>query len=512
MTNHASQRKGGYMKVTATKLLTGLCAFALGCSPEQPSVSEVTAAALTAGNGGHVLVISIDGFHEFDLERYVAAHPTSAMADLVHRGVSYTHVTGSAPTDSFPGTLAYLTGGSPRTTGIMYDNTYSRHRYSPPGSGCATRGTEMLYDEGVDLDLTNVFTPMDPTLLPLDPDHGCTPVLPHQYLQVNTVFEVMKAHGLRTAFSDKHPSYDLLNGPSGHGVDDLFTPEADANDAACCIDTTEANDTLKVNAVVNWIDGYNATRTNHVGAPNIMGMNFQAVNIAQKEGQPGYINANGDLSPKLAAAYDFVDRSVGKMVNELRRKNLLGSTLVVLTAKHGNSPIDPAVRQALDDGPYIDLAEAIQPGLIGNLTDDDHAIVWLTDSSKTAQVVAAYNANKALLGIDTVYSGAQIEQLLGGTMDPDRRPDIIVKPVYGVIYTSHDKSVEHGSMFFETDLHVPLVVSRPDLNQGVVNTPVTTTQIAPTILQSLGLSPNELQAVQREHTQQLPGTGIGDCN
>jgi hypothetical protein len=353
---------------------------------------------------------------------------------------------------------------------------------------------------------------MDPSLLPADPDNGCTPVFPHQYIQVNTVFEVMKAHGLRTAMSDKHPSYDILNGPSGHGVDDLFTPEADANDAACCIDSTEANDQLKVNAIVNWIDGFDSHRKSRVGVPNIFGMNFQAVNIAQKEAQPGYINANGDLSPKLAAAYDFVDHSIGTMVNELRRKNLLNSTLVVVTAKHGNSPIDPAVRQALDDGPYTDLAEAIQPGLIGNVTTDDHAIVWLTDSSKTAAVVAAYNAHKAELGIDHVYSGGDIEMLLGGTMDPDRRPDIIVKPVLGVIYTSHDKSVEHGSMFFESDLHVPLMVSRPDLNRGVNSTPVSTRQIAPTILNTFGVSGNELQAVRLEHTQPLPGLGIGGCD
>src|SRR5690242_12878988 len=127
------------MKITAMRLLTGVCVCALGCAPDQPSAVSEAAAALTGQTAGHVLVISIDGFHAFDLDRYVAAHPSSAMADLVNRGVSYSHVTGSAPSDSFPGTLAYFTGGSPRTTGILYDNTYSRHRYSPPGSNCATR-------------------------------------------------------------------------------------------------------------------------------------------------------------------------------------------------------------------------------------------------------------------------------------------------------------------------------------------------------------------------------------
>jgi len=50
-------------------------------------------------------------------------------------------------------------------------------------------------------------------------------VYPHSYLKVNTVFEVARAAGLRTAWSDKHPAYEILNGPSGAGVQDLFTPE-----------------------------------------------------------------------------------------------------------------------------------------------------------------------------------------------------------------------------------------------------------------------------------------------
>lgn len=35
----------------------------------------------------------------------------------------------------------------------------------------------------------------------------------------------MKASGKRTAWSDKHPAYDILNGPSGAGIDDFYAPE-----------------------------------------------------------------------------------------------------------------------------------------------------------------------------------------------------------------------------------------------------------------------------------------------
>jgi len=42
---------------------------------------------------------------------------------------------------------------------------------------------------------------------------------------VNTIFEVVKAHGGYTAWTDKHPAYEWTNGPSGQGVDDFFGPE-----------------------------------------------------------------------------------------------------------------------------------------------------------------------------------------------------------------------------------------------------------------------------------------------
>ena len=49
--------------------------------------------------------------------------------------------------------------------------------------------------------------------------------MPHEYVRVNTIFEVVKAHGGRTAWTDKHPSYEWTNGPSGKGVDDFYGPE-----------------------------------------------------------------------------------------------------------------------------------------------------------------------------------------------------------------------------------------------------------------------------------------------
>jgi hypothetical protein len=74
----------------------------------------------------------------------------------------------------------------------------------------------------------NATSLLDPAQLPVDPA-TCTPVYPHQYLKVNTIFEVARKAGLRTAWSDKHVAYEVLNGPSGTGIQDLFAPEINSD-------------------------------------------------------------------------------------------------------------------------------------------------------------------------------------------------------------------------------------------------------------------------------------------
>ena len=147
----------------------------------------------------HVLLLSVDGLHALDVARFVAEHPGSALAEV--------------------------------------------------------------FDESIDLYVGNVSQDvLDPTRLPrhLDPHGHCVPLFPHDALRTNTVFEVARAEGLHTAWADKHPAYDLVNGPSGRGVEDLYTPEItnvggfDATDSVVC---TAQNDEKKVQAILNQIHG-----------------------------------------------------------------------------------------------------------------------------------------------------------------------------------------------------------------------------------------------------------------
>jgi arylsulfatase A-like enzyme len=80
----------------------------------------------------------------------------------------------------------------------------------------------------------------------------------------------------------------------------------------------------------------------------------------------------------------------------------------------------------------------------------------------------------------------------------------------GTIYTGGSKIAEHGGAN-PGDRDVPLVVYAPGTVQpGQSSGGVETTQVAPTILKLLGLSPSSLQSVQEQGTQVLPGIGNGN--
>src|SRR5215470_8710776 len=102
-----------------------------------------------------VLLNSIDGFHEKDLARFVNENPNSTLAHLSHHGVTYSDASTSKPSDSFPGMLALATGGTPKSTGVYYDDSFDRKLAPPVGTAFSAvsgdcmsgsfPGTEVVY-------------------------------------------------------------------------------------------------------------------------------------------------------------------------------------------------------------------------------------------------------------------------------------------------------------------------------------------------------------------------------
>jgi hypothetical protein len=84
----------------------------------------------------HVLLISVDGLHQQDLDWYVRTHPGSVLARLERHGLEYSRARTPFPSDSFPGLVGQVTGGDPGVTGVYYDDTFS-HGVFPPGTTSA---------------------------------------------------------------------------------------------------------------------------------------------------------------------------------------------------------------------------------------------------------------------------------------------------------------------------------------------------------------------------------------
>jgi hypothetical protein len=494
------------MKVRSTSLLL-LIAFCLliTCGADRLHAQKTPSVAPR-----RVLLVSIDGFRALDLANFVRSHPNSALAQLSSSGVTYSQAFTTKPSDFVPGELSLLTGGSPISTGVWYEATYSR-TLSPPGSNCKTLGTQVGWGADVNKvrDALDAGGGIDPAKLPLDPRKGCSPVYPHDFLRVNTIFEIAHAAGMRTAWIERHPTFEMVSGPSGKGLDDLFTPEIKA--ITKDVKGLEGFDDLKVEAVLNQIAGKDHAGKNSVGVPAVFGMTFQSVSFGQMLATGGYTDASGTPSKSLLELMEHTDQSIGKMVSALKSWGLLDSTVIIITASSGQAPMDRSKARIIDDTIIPNLVNRVQSGLVAYVNGDgDVMSLWLTDQSQTAKVAEILNqpSNQSAAGIQKVLWGESLRLMTNDPIQDTRIPDLVIIPDLGVSYQQGINIAAHGG-FSEDDTHVALLLSRPGLAARTIKTPVQTTQVAPTILQVLGIDPELLQAVRQERTAVLPGLFAG---
>jgi len=597
------------MHVRAKVASAAIAAAAIGGGV---ALSVPTASAQASNPIKHVLLISVDGMHQSDLDWYIAHYPNSELARLAAGGAEFTNNHTSDPSDSDPGGTALMTGGDPRATGVYYDVEYS-HAVDEAGAACTPHqpatGGDVIYDSpddtlnavpdflhpnptdpayqtfpsfdeggsifpnGNDTDPGKIMnlsphpqSGLNPGSFPVNPEN-CQPITPWDYLKVNTIFQVIHNAGMRTAWSDKHAIYSSFNGPGSNGmsIDDFFAPEIDSqavepNGVPYPTDTdwahddaaTKQYDGYKVNAVINELNGYDHSGKTKVGVPAILGMNFQTVSVAEKVDSPATLtkNANGTYTegPTLLAGYEpggttprallrgafnYVNVQLERMVNTINRDGLTGSTAIIITAKHGQSPQDPLLLKRIADGPIISAINAAwtaKTGDTSNLivagTDDDlwqsylstktqaaanFVKEYLWNHSATATLYSNDGVNRGTMqvahsGLAQIYAGEQAAKFFGVPYSDPRYPDVFGRVQIGVVYTTGSKIAEHGGDN-PADRDVPMLVYAPGTVAPSTNGSwVETTQVAPTVLHLLGLNPMDLKAVREEGTQVLPGT------
>jgi len=561
------------MKVNRLVLAGAVVAVTLSAS-----IYGIAADTSTVGSGKvkHVLLLSIDGMHAVDF--YNCAHGIAGanggspycpnLAALAETGINYVATSSSKPSDSAPGLMALVSGGTPRTTGIYYDVAFDRTLDGPEtttGTGLAAApctpfaiptGTTTDNDQGIDIDDTKLnggapghaltdgtAASIDPKKLSRNPAAGCAPVYPWNFIRTNTIFGVIHAAGGYTAWIDKHPSYEMVAGPGGTGLDDYYAPEVDSNVVALpgiktsqgvsCATVRDATvsswnasfediqcyDALRVDALLKEIAGKRHTGSQAV-TPAIMGMNFQAVYTGESVSEPGvgnggYQNAAALPSAELLQEIESVDISIGDIVNALKDKGIYDDTLIIITAKHGGSPIDPT-RYVADGtntpatllGTRIPYSESPLNSTGIGATEDDVSVLWLNKGESVPSAVELLEQNAAAIGLGQIYYGPTLalNYNVGGWapgQDP-RTPDIIVTPNVGVTYSGSTTMIADHGGFAHDDTNVMLLVAHPGFKAQTVSAETATTQVAPTILKALGLNPAALDAVRAEGTPVLP--------
>lgn len=576
-------------KLLAAALSLGLCAVTLP-APVQANDDWGGRTRIK-----HVLLISIDGMHALDYLNCSKGVNGGApycpnLAALGETGVNYRDTSTSRPSDSFPGLMALMTGGSPRTVGAFYDVAYDRTYDAPINTtgngvagtgptGCspnvAGTGSTTEFDEGIDVNklalnggaptgVDGGIQSIDPTKLDRDPSDNCAGVYPWDFVRTNTIFGVIHAAGGYTAWSDKHPSYSAVSGHGSNGkaVDDYYSPEINsipmalpgvsAQGVSCSplpdqkevsssnswtdsFQNIQCYDQLKVNAVLNWINGKTHNGSNNAPRPAIFGMNFQVVSVGQKLIEKaigvtgGYQDSIGTPTPALVSEIEFADASIGNMVSALKSNGIYEDTLIIITAKHGQSPIDSArylgianstndpittsPATILDNVGCLPYSESpSNPTGIGP-TEDDVSLVWLNSNCTTASAVSLLRSTSPttnnIAGIGEIFSGPILATYFNAPGLPPngdpRTPDILTTPDIGVTYSGSGKKLaEHGG-FSRDDTNVMILVSNPSFEAKTITSTVETLQVAPTILKALGLDPYALDAVRAEGTQVLPG-------
>jgi hypothetical protein len=298
-------------------------------------------------------------------------------------------------------------------------------------------------------------------------------------------------------------------------------------------------------------------------------LDLQAVSVAEKETvaestnpkyKNGYygggIDANGNARPDLVTAVNHTDQSIGLILNALQAQGLASSTLVILTSKHGQNPAQDAqlptstsatvdsvgLQSTFDNssGANYDPSNGTLTPVAGLLASngikvadeiggDTSSMIFLQDPTQLQQALTILNAKnyasidssidpvtgiafstEEAAGQGTVLSGQGIINAgLGNPATNDRTPDIVVELNTGYFFgNGFKKRAEHGG-FTTSDTNVALVVGSAGLSsslQGTTNTTtVSTTQIAPTTLEALGLDPNLLTGAVQDGTKDLNG-------
>ena len=204
------------------------------------------------------------------------------------------------------------------------------------------------------------------------------------------------------------------------------------------------------------------------------------------------------------------DRDLGRIEKALRKAHVLKQTLFVITADHGMSPIWRFIPRSVVTN-AVTRAGTSAPAI----SCSNGAYVWLRNPSKAALVaqnmLAAHDP-----GVQSVYYlttvGGKPRYVRAGGVFVNAAVDTANQYLLDTMLNGHQLTVvafarnhatfslptthwraDHGGASFQSQ-HIPLILAGPGIRRGAVTDQAAQLMdVAPTILQDMGVSPTGME-------------------
>ena len=296
-----------------------------------------------------------------------------------------------------------------------------------------------------------------------------------EMIQVDTIFELAKEEGLKTAIvSGKNNLVKLF--AAGCDVGTSNVQPTDYLSAGPDLETAETNeDYYKMNLeLADWVFESLYTVLEKE-SPNLTLVNVQS---------PDYIGHRfGPESKEMKTCLKRVDKALGKLYNKMEKSGMLENTTLIIVADHGMTESDKAIN--LNILTMMNFPEAVAA------IDGRTGYIWLNGANE-ADVVSFF---ADMEGVAAVFSSRSDIAAKRGVYSEDG-PDLILETEPGYVFLPEPMIDEyhgqHGS-YNDSDMIIPMVMVGGGIPAGAGIEATDLRAIAPLVCQLLGISGGEFE-------------------
>ncbi len=221
--------------------------------------------------------------------------------------------------------------------------------------------------------------------------------------------------------------------------------------------------------------------------PNLVVLNLGSADYAG--------HSFGPNSPEYRQALIFLDGLIADLLKALDELGIRTRSTIIVSADHGYSAVDNSRLVAPGTGNQLQVTALAARGIehYTSNTGGTSMGVWLRDKSRLADGIAALRAEPWCEAVYCEGGRAGCDRALSELRAyfPGRSPDLMVD-VDDDATVNEAYPGNHGSLR-ESDMRIPLILSGAGVKQGLTLGRAALVDIAPTIVQLLGLPGSTLR-------------------